>query len=92
MAHERQRIGSRAEQLVAVRLRSAGWKVLERNARTRHGELDIVALDGTAVAHASDLQAALDPEKVGNAIAVKVLRGGKLHDVKLTVGERSGRE
>src|SRR6478735_8781458 len=45
MAHERQRIGNRAEQLVAVRLRAAGWEILERNARTRHGELDIVALD-----------------------------------------------
>jgi S1-C subfamily serine protease len=52
----------------------------------------VVAVDGNAVAHASDLQAALDPEKVGNAIVVKVLRGGKLQDVKLTVGERAGRE
>jgi len=52
----------------------------------------IVAVDGNAVAHASDLQMALDPEKVGNAISVKVLRGGKLQDVKLTVGERAGRE
>jgi S1-C subfamily serine protease len=52
----------------------------------------IVAVDGSAVEHASDLQAALDPEKVGNAISVKVLRGGKLQDVKLMVGERAGRE
>jgi putative endonuclease len=45
MTDERQRTGSRAEQLVAARLKAAGWRILERNARTRHGELDIVALD-----------------------------------------------
>jgi putative endonuclease len=41
----RQRTGRRAEQLVARRLAAAGWEIVERNARTRHGELDIVALD-----------------------------------------------
>jgi putative endonuclease len=35
-----------AEDLVAVRLATANWEILERNARTRYGELDIVALDG----------------------------------------------
>ena len=50
----------------------------------------IVAVEGAAVAHASDLQSALDPEKVGSAVAVRVLRGGKLQDVSVTVGERSG--
>ena len=52
----------------------------------------IVAVDGSNVAHASDLQSALDPEKVGNAVPVRVLRGGKLQDVKITVGERQGRD
>jgi putative endonuclease len=42
----RQRIGRRAEELAARRLTRRGWRVLERNARTRYGELDIVALDG----------------------------------------------
>jgi putative endonuclease len=42
----RQRLGSLAEDLVAARLAAAGWEVVERNARTRYGELDIVALDG----------------------------------------------
>jgi S1-C subfamily serine protease len=50
----------------------------------------IVAVEGAAVAHASDLQSALDPEKVGSAVGVRVLRGGKLQDVSITVGERSG--
>lgn len=46
MPHARQRTGARAEQLVAQRLTAAGWEIVERNARTRFGELDIVARDG----------------------------------------------
>ena len=41
----RQRLGQAAEDLVAERLAAAAWELVERNARTRHGELDIVALD-----------------------------------------------
>lgn len=46
MTVARQRLGRAAEDLVASRLAGAGWEVVERNARTRHGELDVVALDG----------------------------------------------
>jgi putative endonuclease len=46
MSVQRQRIGRAAEDLVAGRLVAADWEILERNARTRYGELDIVALDG----------------------------------------------
>ena len=49
MTDPRRRIGQMAEDLVARRLRAAGWEILERNARTRHGELDIVARDGRAL-------------------------------------------
>jgi putative endonuclease len=45
MTEARQKLGRAAEELVAGRLRAAGWKILERNARTRQGEIDIVALD-----------------------------------------------
>jgi putative endonuclease len=41
----RQRTGRRAEEIVTQRLAAAGWEIVERNARTRHGELDIVARD-----------------------------------------------
>jgi len=44
MTERRRRLGEAAEQLVAARLASAGWEVVERNARTRYGELDLVAL------------------------------------------------
>ncbi len=49
MTRARLRTGARAEQLVAERLARAGWQIIARNARTRHGELDIVALDGRAL-------------------------------------------
>lgn len=49
MTRTRQRLGGAAEEAVAARLRGAGWEILERNARTRYGELDIVALDGDAL-------------------------------------------
>jgi putative endonuclease len=49
MTDPRRRIGQMAEELVARRLRAAGWEILERNARTRHGELDIVAREGRAL-------------------------------------------
>jgi putative endonuclease len=45
----RQRTGARAEELVAGRLVAAGWEIVERNARTRYGELDIVAREGCAL-------------------------------------------
>lgn len=46
MTAQRQRIGRAAEDLVAARLLTSHWEIVERNARTRYGELDIVALDG----------------------------------------------
>lgn len=46
MTDARRRTGQIAEDLVAERLAAAGWEIVERNARTRYGELDIVALDG----------------------------------------------
>jgi len=46
MTVQRQRIGRAAEDLVASRLAESSWEIVERNARTRFGELDIVALDG----------------------------------------------
>jgi putative endonuclease len=45
----RQALGRRAEDLVARRLTAAGWKILARNARTRTGELDLVALEGSVL-------------------------------------------
>ncbi len=49
MTHARQRLGRRAEDLVATGLKRAGWRVVERNVRLPSGELDIVALDGSTL-------------------------------------------
>jgi putative endonuclease len=49
MTEQRQRLGQEAEDFVAARLAVADWEVLERNARTRYGELDIVALSGSTL-------------------------------------------
>ena len=46
MTEARRRMGRNAEDLVARLLAAAGWKIVERNARTRAGELDMIALDG----------------------------------------------
>ncbi|HEX6206062.1 MAG TPA: YraN family protein [Solirubrobacterales bacterium] len=46
MTDSRRRTGAIAEDFVARRLAAAGWEIVERNARTRHGELDIVARQG----------------------------------------------
>ena len=46
----RAQIGRRGERLAAGKLESDGYRVIERNYRTREGELDIVAVrDGTIV-------------------------------------------
>jgi putative endonuclease len=49
MTLARQRTGRRAEDLISKRLAGRGWRIVERNARTRFGELDIVAVDGGAL-------------------------------------------
>lgn len=46
MTVARRRTGQIAEDLVAEYLVAEDWKIVERNARTRFGELDIVARDG----------------------------------------------
>lgn len=42
--------GRRGEERVVSILESEGWAILERNFRTRRGEIDIVALRGTLLA------------------------------------------
>jgi putative endonuclease len=46
MTVARRRTGEIAEDFVAHRLAAAGWELVERNARTRYGEIDIVAREG----------------------------------------------
>jgi S1-C subfamily serine protease len=51
----------------------------------------LVALDDAAVSDPADVLAALGPERVGRPLTLRVLRGGRPHDVQVTVGERPAR-
>jgi putative endonuclease len=72
MTAQRQRLGRSAEDLVAARLLAAHWEILERNARTRYGELDIVALDGRTLVFievkAGRIDSAFGPERPVHAV------------------------
>lgn len=46
MTEDRLRTGRRGEEIACRHLRAAGIEVIERNARTRAGEIDVIALDG----------------------------------------------
>lgn len=46
----RQQLGRTGEELAAAHLVRLGFNILERNYRTRHGELDIIAFDGQVLA------------------------------------------
>jgi S1-C subfamily serine protease len=48
----------------------------------------IVGLAGQPVTEIESLQAALGPGTVGKTVTVKVVRGGELKDIPVTVGER----
>lgn len=46
MPSERSRLGTRGEDMAAAHLEVLGYTIVERNVRTRYGEMDIVARDG----------------------------------------------
>ena len=49
MPHARQRLGSEGESIARGELEKLGYRIIERNYRTRFGEIDIVADDGGTV-------------------------------------------
>ncbi len=48
----------------------------------------MIALDGQPVRHMDDLMALLSGDRVGTSVPVKVVRGGQVQDVQVTIGER----
>ena len=72
MTVARQRLGRKAEELAAARLGEAGWAIVDRNVRTRSGELDLVALDGRTLVFvevkAGRLGARTGPERPAYAV------------------------
>lgn len=45
MSDRRRAVGEKGEQLAAQFLQKKGYEILERNVRTRQGEIDLIALD-----------------------------------------------
>jgi putative endonuclease len=44
--HDRQALGRQGEDLAVDHLKRAGYRILERNVRSRWGEIDVIARDG----------------------------------------------
>jgi S1-C subfamily serine protease len=51
----------------------------------------LVAIEGSPIADTDDVQRHLDPETIGKAVAVQVVRGGALASLSVTVGSRPQR-
>jgi putative endonuclease len=48
----RKTLGRRGEQLAAEHFERLGWEIVARNHQTRHGEIDLIALDGDTLVFA----------------------------------------
>jgi putative endonuclease len=46
MSFEGKQLGARGDELAAEHLQAKGYSILQRNFRTKRGEIDIIALDG----------------------------------------------
>ncbi|HEM47251.1 MAG TPA: PDZ domain-containing protein [Alphaproteobacteria bacterium] len=49
----------------------------------------LVAFDGQPVRHMDELLALLGDERVGRTVTARIVRGGQLHELSVTVGERT---
>ena len=49
MLNPRQLFGKKCEALAAIHLKKNGYKILEQNFRSKHGEIDIIAKDKDAL-------------------------------------------
>ena len=49
----------------------------------------IIALDGQPVPHHDALQALLTGDRVGTAVAVRIVRAGQVHEIQVAIGEQA---
>ncbi len=49
----------------------------------------LVALDGEPLRHIDDLMGLLTSDRVGSTVTVRLVRGGEIKEVKVTIGERA---
>jgi putative endonuclease len=82
MTVTRQRLGRRAEGIVAGRLAEEGWSVVARNARTRHGEIDIVAIEGASLVFV-EVKAGREGSAAGPALPEHAVRYRKRRRLRL---------
>jgi putative endonuclease len=80
----RRRLGVLGEQLAAEHLIRRGFQILERNYRTRWGELDIVAFDGHTLAFCEVKARRLDGD--GAAAPLEAIRPRKRSQVRKMAG------
>ena len=78
------RVGARAEELCAELLRGAGLRVLARNWRCRHGEIDLVAEEGGTLVFAevrlrSDTRYGGAAESVTAAKRARIVAAARLY-------------
>ena len=79
----RHRLGQLGEQLAADHLSRRGFEIVERNYRTRWGELDIVAFDGATLVFCEVKTRRLDSSAQSPFDAI---RGGKRSQVRKMAG------
>jgi putative endonuclease len=84
VSERRQQLGRRGEQIAAEHLVRRGFAVVERNYRTRWGELDIVAFDGAVLAFVEVKTRRLVP---GTASPFDAIRGPKRVRVRKMAGQ-----
>ena len=69
--------GAQAEELCAEFLQRAGLRILARNWRCRHGEIDLVAQDGDTLVFA-EVRLRSDPRFGGAAESITAAKRGRL--------------
>jgi putative endonuclease len=80
----RQRLGARGERLAAEHLERRGFEIVERNYRTRWGELDIIAFDGRTLAFCEVKSRRLGP---GGGDPFDAIRSRKRSQVRKMAGQ-----
>jgi putative endonuclease len=77
----RQRLGRVGEQLAAEHLIRRGYQIVERNYRTRWGELDIVAFDGRTLAFCEVKTRRLSDDRRNPLEAVRVNKRSRIRKI-----------
>jgi putative endonuclease len=94
----RQALGTRGEELAATHLERRGWRIVERNFRTRAGEIDLIAARGGTLAfcEVKTLVARRAPPASGPANPLECVGPAKRirvrHMARAWLAERAGGE